>query len=65
LLTLPVVQRTRQTIRKFRKRVTIIDIAVSQHILQFDLNVPQIMEMFSIGYKTGKSIIDSKNILEN
>jgi predicted acylesterase/phospholipase RssA len=62
LLTLPIVQRTRQTIRKYRKRVAIIDIPVSQHILQFDLTVPQIMEMFSIGYKTGKDILEHKNI---
>lgn len=64
LLTLPIVQRTQQTIRKYRKRVTVIDIPVSQHILQFDLNVSQIMEMFSIGYKTGKQVIDEKIYLD-
>lgn len=66
LLTLPIVIKTGYTIRKYRKRHLIIDVPVSQHVLRFDLDVPEIMEMFSIGYKVCKTRlkeVDLKNYL--
>lgn len=55
ILTLPVILKTRRTIRKYRKRCQIIDVPVNQDILNFGLNVSEIMEMFSMGYKVCKS----------
>jgi NTE family protein len=56
VLTLPVVIKTRRTIRKYRKRCKIIDIPINEDILNFGLNVSDIMEMFSMGYKTCKEV---------
>lgn len=52
VLFLPVMDQLRKTIKKFKKQYQIISITSSQNILDFHLNVPEIMELFSIGYKT-------------
>lgn len=62
LLALPIVIKTDHTIRKYRKRHLIIDVPINQHILRFDLDVPEIMEMFSTGYKLCKSRLDEVDL---
>jgi NTE family protein len=54
IVTLPIVLKTSRTVRKYRKRCQIIDIPINEDILNFGLNVSEIMEMFSTGYKTCK-----------
>jgi NTE family protein len=56
IITLPIILKTSRTIRKYRKRCQIIDIPINEDILNFGLNVSEIMEMFSTGYKTCKDI---------
>lgn len=62
LITLPIVYKTHQTIRKYQKRHIIVDIPVSQNILRFDLDVPEIMDMFSTGYKVCKTKLNGVDL---
>jgi len=60
ILTLPIILKTSRTIRKYRKRCQIIDIPINEDILNFGLNVSEIMEMFSMGYKTCKEALNKE-----
>lgn len=55
LLFLPMRLQTQRTIRKYRKRCVIIDVPV-HNSMRIDMDTPEIMEMFSIGYKTAGKI---------
>ncbi len=57
LISIPTVEKTHKTIRKFRKRFTIININTSTDVLNFNLGLPEIMEMFSSGYKKARDQI--------
>jgi NTE family protein len=58
IISLPMTEKTKKTIRKFKKKYTIIDIPLSQDVLNFDLDVSDIMDMFSQGYKVGRSTFE-------
>jgi NTE family protein len=55
LIFLPINIQTRKTIRKYRKRCTIVDVPLLKSMFnRFHLDTPEIMEMFSIGYTYGQ-----------
>lgn len=57
LISIPTTEKTHKTIRKFKKRFPIINVNVTQDVLNFNLEVPEIMEMFSSGYKAAKTVM--------
>lgn len=59
ILALPIVQNTRKTIKKFKKKYPIIDIELSPIMFDFSIKVPGIMEMFSKGYQTCKNFFEN------
>lgn len=55
VLTLAVMENTRRTIRKYRKRFEIIDVPLENNVLDFhSSDLPSLMEMFSAGYRAAK-----------
>lgn len=55
VLTLAVMENTRRTIRKYRKRFEIIDVPLDNNVLDFhSSDLPSLMEMFSAGYRAAK-----------
>lgn len=60
LLSIPSVEKTYRTIKKFRKKFPIVTIEIDYDVLDFSLQVPEIMEMFSTGYKNSKIILKPK-----
>lgn len=58
IISLPVTEKTKKTIRKFKKKFIIIDIPLSQDVLNFNLDISDIMDMFSRGYKVGRSTFE-------
>jgi len=55
VLTLAVMENTRRTIRKYRKRFEIVDVPLHNNILDFhSSDLPSLMEMFSTGYRAAK-----------
>lgn len=59
ILALPISKKTKKTIRKFQKKYLIIDVPLSQDVLDFNLDVSEIMDMFSRGFKICQIIFDS------
>lgn len=59
VISLPVIQNTKNTIKKFRKRFPIIDIELTSLMFNFTVGVPEIMEMFSKGYQTCKEYFEN------
>jgi predicted acylesterase/phospholipase RssA len=57
LISIPTVEKTHKTVRKYRKRFTIINVKTFTDIFNFNLDVPEIMEMFSNGYKSARAHI--------
>lgn len=60
VLTLSITDHTRKTMKKFKKRCNIINVPISKNILDFNLDVPIIMEMFSLGYNSAKQKFEKK-----
>jgi predicted acylesterase/phospholipase RssA len=61
LVFLPIFLQTGKTIRKYRKRCTIVDVPLHPSMVyQLQLDTPEIMEMFSAGYKLSQNIIGSR-----
>jgi NTE family protein len=54
VLSLAIMENTRRTIRKYRKRCEIIDIPLDNNVLDFQSDLPTVMEMFSAGYRAAK-----------
>jgi predicted acylesterase/phospholipase RssA len=48
---LPIMENTKRTIRKYRRRFPVVDVALSEMGLEFSMDLAQIMEMFSCGYR--------------
>lgn len=51
----PMIEATRKTIKKYKKkkyidRIQVIDLHIPQHFLNFGIDMPEIMNMFSDGY---------------
>lgn len=56
LLTLTVHENQKRTIRKYRKRCRMINIALSNQALDFNMDLPGVMEMFSQGYRECEAV---------
>lgn len=64
LISIPTTEKTYKTIRKFKKRHVIINVNSHYDVLDFNLEVPEIMEMFSVGYKSAKTVMLNTCILK-
>lgn len=60
VLSLPVRENTNRSIRKYKKRATIVNIPISTYALDFNLELSTIMEMFSNGYRACKTQYPNK-----
>ena len=59
ILSLPISKKTKKTIRKYQRKYLIIDIPLSEDALNFNLDISEIMDMFSRGYKICRIIFNS------
>lgn len=55
VLTLSVFENTKRSIRKYRKRTTIVTVPGDYHVLDFGVDLSTVMEMFSEGYRAAKA----------
>ena len=58
LINIPITEKTSKTIKKFRKRIPIIPITSDNADFNFNLSIPEIMDLFSHGYMSAKNILD-------